>query len=405
MTGAVVMGSDYRGLGAVQSLGRRGVDVWVLHEARRGVADFSRYAKRSMRWPAGSPRSRVYFLLELAERHGLQGWVLFPTHDETVALCARHWDTLARVFRMTTPPWEIVKYAHDKRQTYRLAAEIGTPYPATWELGGVDIHRVDCTFPAILKPAVKDQTNALTVAKAWRVDDSSALRARYREALQLLPADELLVQELVLGDGGSQLSFAALASDGEVICSLTARRVRQYPMDFGRASTFVETVEDPDVALLGRHVINRLRYTGLVEVEFKRDPQTNEPKLLDVNPRLWGWHTLGRRAGMDFSFEAWRLAQGLRCEERQAPPNIRWMWPAADIPVAVREILAGRLHIAKYLRSFHRPVDFATLTFDDPLPGIVELPLQFAGKLGHSGPDAQGRPAATRAHDPEAPGQ
>lgn len=390
MTGALVMGSDYRGLGAVQSLGHRGVDVWVLHQAHRGVADFSRYARRSIRWPGGSPRSRVCFLLELAEQHGLEGWVLFPTHDETVALCARHWDTLARVFRMATPPWEIVKYAHDKRQTYRLAADIGAPYPATWELGDIDIHRVDCTFPAILKPAVKEQTNALTVAKAWRVDDKSALQARYTDALRLLPADELLVQELVRGNGGAQLSFAALASGGEVICSLTAQRVRQYPMDIGRASTFVETVEDPEVASWGRRVIARLGYTGLVEVEFKRDPQTNEPKLLDINPRLWGWHTLGRRAGMDFSFLAWRLAQGLRCEEREAAPNIRWMWPAADIPVALREILGGRLRPAEYLRSFRRPVDFGTLTFDDPLPWIMELPLHAAGKLSRSNADAQG---------------
>jgi D-aspartate ligase len=90
-------------------------------------------------------------------------------------------------------PWQIVKYAHDKRQTYRLVAEIGAPYPAAWELGDIDIHRVDCTFPAILKPAVKEQANALRVAKAWRVDDKSALHGRYTDALRVLHADELLV--------------------------------------------------------------------------------------------------------------------------------------------------------------------------------------------------------------------
>ena len=384
MIGALVMGSDYRGLGAVQSLGRHGVEAWVLHQAGRGVADFSRYARRSLRWPAGPASAQVGFLLELAERHGLDGWALFPTHDETVALCARHWNTLARVYRMTTPRWDIVKYAYDKRHTYRLAAEIGAPYPSTWELGDVDVRRIDCTFPAILKPAVKEQANALTVAKAWRVDDRSSLLARYSEALQLVPADELLLQELIPGSGGAQLSFAAIASDGEVSCSLTARRVRQFPMDIGRASTYVETVEDPDVRSLGHRIVGRLDYNGLVEVEFKRDPRTDEPKLLDINPRMWGWHTLGRRAGMDFSFLAWRLAQGQAAARRQAPPGIRWMWPAADIPIALKEILGRRLRTTEYFRSFRRPVDFATLTLDDPLPGIVELPLQALGRLGRS---------------------
>jgi D-aspartate ligase len=391
MIGALVLGSDYRGLGTVQSLGRHGVEVWVLHQARRGVADFSRYAKRSLRWPAGSPGAQVCFLLELAKRHGLEGWVLFPTHDETVALCARHWGTLARVYRMTTLPWDIVKYAHDKRHTYRLAAEIGVPYPTTWELGDVDIHRTDYSFPAILKPAVKERANALTLVKGWRVDDRPSLLARYRQALELLPAGELLLQEFVPGGGGAQLSFAAIASDGEVRCSLTARRVRQFPMDIGRASTYVETVEDPHVRSLAQRIIGRLGYSGLLEVEFKRDPRTDEPKLLDINPRLWGWHTLGRRAGIDFSFLAWRLAQGRAVAGRQAPPDIRWVWPVADIPMALGEIIGGRLGVAEYLRSFRRPVDFATLTLDDPLPGLVELPLYALGRLGRFSVDGQVR--------------
>ena len=44
------------------------------------------------------------------------------------------------------------------------------------------------------------------------------------------------------GDG-TQLVCAALVESREVLRSLVARRTRQYQADFGRASTFVETIE------------------------------------------------------------------------------------------------------------------------------------------------------------------
>jgi D-aspartate ligase len=177
-------------------------------------------------------------------------------------------------------------------------------------------------------------------------------------------------------------------------------------MEFGRASTFVETVEDADVRSLGRRVIARLGHTGLVEVEFMRDPRTNETKLLDINPRLWGWHTIGRRAGLDFAFQLYRLVCGHRPEEREGAPGVRWMWPVADVPTAAREILHGNLRLVDYIQSFQGPIDFATLRMDDPLPGLLELPLQGATALQRvisRSPVARRRgplPVATPSHNP-----
>ena len=58
-------------------------------------------------------------------------------------------------------------------------------------------------------------------------------------------------------------------------------------MDFGRASTFVETVEDTATSATAGHLLRALRYTGIEEVEFKRDPRDGKLKLLDINPPVW----------------------------------------------------------------------------------------------------------------------
>ena len=75
---------------------------------------------------------------------------------------------------------------------------------------------------------------------------------------------------------------------------MVARRRRQHPPDFGRASTFVETLEEPEArGALRAHALRKIGYDGLVELEFKRDPRDGSFKLLDFNARTWGYHSLG----------------------------------------------------------------------------------------------------------------
>jgi D-aspartate ligase len=370
--GAVVTGASYRALAVVRSLGRRGVNVRVVRSDEHALARSSRYARGRLGWPPGEEPSRVEYLVQLAEREGLQGWVLIPTHDEEAALIARHGDRLRELYRLTTPSWETLRAAYDKRCTHALAARLGLHQPWTIFPDGVgELQLAEGRFPVVIKPTHKATANRLTVDKAWRVDDAAAMRRRYQEACRLLEPSALMIQELVPGDGHAQLSYAALCSEGEVVASLTARRIRQYPMDFGRASSFVESIEDSSLDGDVRRLLGAMRFTGMVEVEFKRDARTGENLLLDVNPRAWGWQSLGARAGVDFPYLLWRLAQGNSLPPAQAVPGVRWVRMATDLLAAAGEVAAGRLSLWGYLRSLQRPLEFAVFARDDPLPSLV----------------------------------
>src|SRR5207249_3082722 len=82
-------------------------------------------------WVSGDDAERVGFLLDLAQKNGLEGWVLIPTGDEGAALVARHHSELAKRFRLTTPPWHILRWAYDKRLTYQLADKLQVSHPRT----------------------------------------------------------------------------------------------------------------------------------------------------------------------------------------------------------------------------------------------------------------------------------
>jgi D-aspartate ligase len=372
--GAVILGADYRGLGLVRSLGRAGVPVWVLEDGDDHLATHSRFASRTLFFPEAD-EERVDLLLSLAHDSGLQGWTVFPTGDETAAFIARHHDRLSGSYILTTPAWKVLRWAYDKRLTHRLAVSLGIDSPRTWFPAEHGDPAAGVEFPAILKPAIKPGFNRLTAAKAWRVEDADELRVRYAEAARLMSADVLLVQELIPGSGDTQFSYAALCSEGRALATVVARRTRQYPSDFGRASTYVESVERPEIVEPSERLLAALRWEGLVEVEYKRDPRTQRFKLLDVNPRAWGWHTLGAAAGVDFPLLAWRLARGEAVPQRRALPGVRWVRLSTDLPTSLKEMLRGRLSVRDYLRSLRGPIEGAIFARDDPVPGLVELPL------------------------------
>jgi predicted ATP-grasp superfamily ATP-dependent carboligase len=377
--GAVVIGGDYRALGVVRSLGRQGIPVWVLKDEHL-VATASRYTRRSLPWPDLEPRRQVEYLLDLGRRHQLKGWVLIPSGDEAVALLARHHATLSEQFRLAVPPWDVTRWAYDKRLTHRLASDVGidharTSYPQSRE----EVAALDWAFPVLLKPAHKErQLNRFTAAKAWRIDDSRTLVARYDEARTLVAPNVIMMQELIPGGGESQFSYAALCLDGRPLASIVARRTRQYPVDFGRYSTFVETIDQPGVEEVARRLIAALRYTGLIEVELKRDPRDGRYKLLDLNPRVWGWHSLGRRAGVDFPYLQWQLIRGESVPELRARSGVRWVRMLTDLPAVAHEMRHGNLSPTTYLRTLRGPLEFAIFAADDPLPALAEIPLSMS---------------------------
>jgi D-aspartate ligase len=375
-SGAVVMGADYRALGVVRSLGRRGIPVWVIKQGGHLVAATSRYVRRAVPWPEGDDREKVDFLLDLCARHHLGGWMLFPTDDYTVGLASGYHKELGRVYRLTVPPWEDLRWACDKRLLQQLAERLGIHQPWTaWPSNREGLPEIDYPFPVILKPAIRLKPNSLAVPKAWRAEDRKSLEARFEEASQLLGAQNLIVQEVVPGGGEEQFSYAALCKDGVSLACMVARRTRQYPKDFGQLSTYVETIDEPQIIEPAERLLGAMRFTGLIEIEFKRDPRSGQFKLLDVNPRVWGWHTLARRVGIDFPYLLWLLGQDKPVPRLRGRAGERWVHLSADLRVAIGEILAGQLSLRSYLHSIRGPRESAIFAWDDPLPGFLDLPL------------------------------
>jgi len=374
--GGVVVGGDYQGLGIVRSLGRRKVPVCIIDD-EHSIARFSRYTTHAVAVEdLRDERQTADAVLEIGHRLGLKGWVLYPTRDETVAAFARYRPMLTEWFRVPTPTWEAMQWVCDKRNTYRLADELGIPTPKTWCPQDEDeLEQISIDPPLALKPAIKEHFIYATKAKAWRANSRAELRELFQRAVRHVGPGEVMIQDLIPGDGRQQFAYCAFFKGGRAVGSMVVRRSRQHPPEFGRASTFVETVELPLLEALSERFLRAIDYYGLVELEYKLDPRDGQYKLLDVNGRTWGYHTLGSSAGVDFPYLLFADQLGEPVQPCRGRAGVSWIRLITDVPTGILEIFGGHQDWRAYLRSLRRFNVEAVFSREDPLPWLVELAL------------------------------
>jgi len=372
--GAVVIGGEHPGLGIARSLGRRGIPVFVIDD-QHSISQFSKYVTRVVRVKGlRDEQKTVDSVIEVGERYGLKDWVLFPTRDETVAAFSRHRDKLAKLFRVTTGPWESVRWAWDKKNTYELGEKLGIPVPQTFNpRTKAELSKLYRRLPLAVKPAVKENFFYATGAKAWRAETPGQLDELFLKASQQIKPEEILIQEIIPGDGHRQLSYCAFFRDGQAHSTLIAKRMRQHPREFGRAATYVETVELPEIEELSERFLRAINYYGLVELEYKQDPRDGQFKLLDVNARTWGFHSIGTPAGVDFPYLLYADQVGSPVEGSRGRAGVGWLRAITDLPTAASDLWAGELSLGGYCRSLQRTRAESVFCLQDPMPSVAEL--------------------------------
>ena len=365
-TGAIVLGGHVQALGIVRILGRRGVPVTVIDETNRCIARRSRYCSAFHRV---SNEQLPGFLLGVECSTKYSGRVIFPTNDFHVRILSSNMEDLGRYYRLSTDRPEVVDLFYNKINTYRLADKTGIPIPLTFYPGREeDLDDPGIPFPCIVKPAVMFDFYRKAGKKVFLCRNREELRTFYKKALLIIPASEIIIQEVIPGDGRNQFSACFMCIDGRSYVKLTACRMRQHPIDFGNATTYAEVSDSPEPVVYAEKLLAAAGYSGLCEVEFKRDARDGTFKLLEVNPRTWKWHAIADKAGTPFIPLWFDYLNGSAIEPVSGQRQASFCHAATDIPVRLALLLRG----ANYWSRKVSPVQGAVWSSDDPAPWFFE---------------------------------
>lgn len=376
VTGVVILGGAHGTLALARSLGAKNVPVWLV-STDTPLPGLSRRIRHKFDWPGPGDPNAISFLLGLAQKHGLAGALLIPGGDGEVRLVSQSIEALSPAYKIMLPEWEQLKWVCEKPLLYRRASELSVDIPPTYRFASTEeAAHAAIRFPVVLKPNMGGGGSELARAKVIRADDRASFDPVFQRAADEIGIDNVVVQELIPGGGEGQFSYSALWHDGKPVAEFTARRGRQYPVDFGYTSTYVEVVNRPDAVDAARRLLTSIHHEGLVEIEFKRDARDGALRLLDVNPRPWSWFGLASAAGIDLGAMIWEIANGRDPGRQKTPrPGTAWMYLVRDMVSAVILISRGKLGVGDYLRSFGAVRAWATFSASDPLPGLLDIPV------------------------------
>jgi predicted ATP-grasp superfamily ATP-dependent carboligase len=372
--GIIILGGAHNALALARSFGRKNIPV-VLVSNDHPLPSFSRYVSRSIGWPGAMAPDAANWLTALAAQNGYQNWLLLPCADNEVQLVSENHDLLRATFQVFGTPWSDLQHLCNKQLLVHAAQKAGVAVPKSYDVNSAeDAARVEVTFPVVLKPAMRLTRNAFTSAKAWRAETRDELVELYRKAAALQGQDGIVVQEYIPGGGEAQFSYAGLWSANAPVAELAARRTRQYPVEFGYTSTFVEIVDNDEVMRTGRKLLSSAGFEGLVEVEFKYDARNGAYKVLDVNPRSWSWLSLCEAGGFDFARSIEAILKGDTLAIQHALSGHAWVHVSRDLAAAIQLMLMNRLNLGDWFKSYRQKLTCAVFAWDDPLPAFLELP-------------------------------
>ena len=344
------------GLGAIRSLGRRGLRVFALDHRPWALGFKSRYGEPLVApEPVDDEEGFVRFLARLGESFD-EPVPIFPTHDEHLNAIARNADALA-AYRCPCPAWEVLERVQRKRHQLEQGEAIGVPVPRTRHptsaaeaLAAAD----ELAYPVFLKPSSPLGFKRLHGRQAFRCTNGSELEAGYVRMAEFEP----MVQEFIPGGDDELYTLGSyVAPDGTALGLFCGRKLRQT-LEWMGSCRVGESVWVDEVVTDGLRLLRALGFHGISQVEFKRDPRDGRYKLIEVNPRLWQWHGLAGACGVDLPWIAYRDLVGRRLPPlRMREEGKRW----------AITFMAGSSH------ALQRPpyVD-GVFALDDPKPALAQ---------------------------------
>lgn len=366
-----ILGNHIQALGISRMAAKKGLEVTLYNGYGASVTRYSNTCKHFVLF-----RDEEHLIQMLLEKPvGVKDTMLIATNDWLIGLMARHYDALGERYFLTIPRPDVVLLCFNKRHTYRSAMELGIPIPETHfpdtleevkELG----KRV--RFPVIIKPAVMYTFHKATGKKVFFCSNEEELVQSYQEILNIIPPEEVIIQQFLTGGAKSLYSFGSFFAGGTAWGGFVANRIRQKPMDFGISTCYARSVDNPKLEQMGIDFLKAIDYFGPSEVEFMLDPETGVYRLIEINPRFWKWHSMTNKLNIDLLSMMVDYLEGKELKpvlSRRA--DVGWVERVTDTYVVLGELLKGRLSFSEYWKTMQLPKESAVWSLRDPLPAIL----------------------------------
>jgi predicted ATP-grasp superfamily ATP-dependent carboligase len=333
----VTDGEQRAALAVVRSLGAAGYRCVVTSSSRASIAGGSRFVTRTVTVPNALERPTAFADAIAAIVAAERAAVVLPIAEQSLLAIL---PVRARLSPAILPFPDLAAFSAltDKQRLLEEASKVGIAIPAqeivrdadaaaSMDLSGLE-------YPVVVKPArsVGERAGVRARFSVSYASDASELRRKIRALPRA--AFPLLLQQRVVGPG---TGIFLLLWDGKLMAQFAHQRLSEKPPS-GGVSVYCESVSiDEGLRDRSHALLDRFGWRGVAMVEYKRDSETGQPYLMEVNGRFWGSLQLAIDSGVDFPRILVSCALG---EQNERMPSYRvgvrsrWWWGQIDHLVA-----------------------------------------------------------------------
>ncbi len=374
-TPVVMLGANfYTALGAIRTLGRRGVPVYALdYHFPTAYALASRYVTRKIHCPDVNQDETglAEFLLELGQEFSEKP-VLMATADNYALTVSRYSDQLSKYYIFPDTGNGLLEKIIDKKGLALVAEEFDLRMPKTFivdQNSNLEEITKSIPYPCIIKPALSHKFVKVFRQKCLFASDSTQLISALETARD--SNLEVMVQEVIPGFDDQMYVFDVYVDrEGRATHTFSGQKLRQFPINFG-SSTLTRQFYDPALIELGLDYMLRINYRGYGEIEFKKNPKDGKYYLIEINARLSTLNVLFDRCGIPFTYIMYRDLIGEPLAPYHLAENTGWaFWHAYEDAISIVAYLKkGQLSLKEIIKPWlaHRKAH-AIWAADDPKP-------------------------------------
>ena len=317
----VLDAQNINSLAFTRELGSKGYFIGTAGTSYLSLSFFSNYSmKKHILPPYKKSEQYVSSICDLAKKYNYN--IIVPLSLESYVMFSENRHLINESIKIILPPVNGMSTASNKYKTFAYAKTKGVGIPKTFIVDKTTVKNLgpflkEVGFPVVIKGSLSGVDNLRycnTVS-----DLVSAIE-------NLLGKESKIVcQEYVVG---KTHGFYAYYNEGQLHSFFMHQRIKQYPLT-GGPSSVARSYYDNNLVELSKKILDGLNWNGPAMVEYKFDSQSEEYKLIEINPKFWGSLDLTIEAGVNIPLAMIKHAMNEKFHNPKKYKDIyfRWLFP------------------------------------------------------------------------------
>lgn len=375
----VIFGDYISAYGVIKALSQFNIPLYMVSSEGKGLALKSRYIKKSIILKPDESSLMKNLNSWIQQEIGEEAVFIVAGDDRYLQIISKKYKELTGQIHLTFPDWNIVQLVRKKTLTYRVAADLGIPVPATYMIHSkeelqklVDEKGDSLHFPLFMK--AEQSERLLTAFGVKGIISHNTEELFYNYLAYDCFFGELILQELI--QSKKEIIKTVLISLNKN-SDPTGFIVNQKKRSSGKylGGTFVVSDWSEEILNYSLKLVKKIGYYGYASVQYKYDSADDTFKFLEINGRISMSNSIALACGVNLPYLMYREAIGdtvpvLKSFKKNYPDRVIWWFLIKDIIAYIkynRHIISLHEYISSLFGKRYVLEPFYHL---DPLPGI-----------------------------------